>query len=320
MKTTEIFSSDLPVGEKLSIKRTRFEPAKNAKKNDKKLKRISIVSGIHGDELEGQLVIYLLADWLHKNKEKLTGIVDIYPAVNSLGVDTITRGFPLYDVDLNRTFPGGQKEFLPGQVVHALAQDVKGSDIAIDIHSSNIFLREIPQIRINKEFSPSTLPLAKELNCDFIWIHDAVTVLEATFSHTMNSLGTKTLVVEMGVGMRLTKEYGDQLLTGILNLMKKEGIIICEEKFEVRVPFSSEIGDVYYLNAPSSGLFVPSLDHCAVIKKGDKIGDIVDPLTGKIFSTLEAPNDGILFTLREYPVVYEGSLIARIFGENSGKN
>ncbi len=320
MKTTEIFSSDLPVGEKLSIKRTRFEPAKNAKKNDKKLKRISIVSGIHGDELEGQLVIYLLADWLHKNKEKLTGIVDIYPAVNSLGVDTITRGFPLYDVDLNRTFPGGQKEFLPGQVVHALAQDVKGSDIAIDIHSSNIFLREIPQIRINKEFSPSTLPLARELNCDFIWIHDAVTVLEATFSHTMNSMGTKTLVVEMGVGMRLTKEYGDQLLTGILNLMKKEGIITCEEKFEVRVPFDSEIGDVYYLNAPSSGLFVPSLDHCAVIKKGDKIGDIVDPLTGKIFSTLEAPNDGILFTLREYPVVYEGSLIARIFGENSGKN
>ncbi|NCB14140.1 MAG: succinylglutamate desuccinylase, partial [Erysipelotrichia bacterium] len=32
------------------------------------------------------------------------------------------------------------------------------------------------------------------------------------------------------------------------------------------------------------------------------------------------PNDGILFTLREYPVVYEGSLIARIFGEKSGKN
>lgn len=315
MNTKEIFTSDLPVGEKLSIKRTRFESKEKGNK-----KRISIVSGIHGDELEGQLVIYLLADWLNKNPEKLKGIVDIYPAVNSLGVDTITRGFPLYEVDLNRTFPGGPNEFLPGQVVHALANDVKGSDIAIDIHSSNIFLREIPQIRINKEFSEFTLPPAKELNCDFIWIHDAVTVLEATFSHTMNSLGTKTLVVEMGVGMRLTKEYGTQLLIGILNLMKKEGIIECEEEFKVRTPFSSEIGDVFYLNAPKSGLFVPALDHCAIIKQGDKIGDIVDPLTGAIHATLEAPNDGILFTLREYPVVYEGSLIARIFGENSGKN
>ena len=316
MNTTEIFTSELPVGEKLSIKRTRFEP----KEISGKEKRISIVSGIHGDELEGQLVIYLLSDWLNNNSEKLKGIVDIYPAVNSLGVDTITRGFPLYDVDLNRTFPGGANEFLPGQVVHALACDVKGSDIAIDIHSSNIFLREIPQIRINKEYSPSTLPLAKELNCDFIWIHDAVTVLESTFSHTMNSMGTKTLVVEMGVGMRLTKEYGHQLLIGILNLMKKEGIIECKEDFITREPFNSEVGEVYYLNAPKSGLFVPALDHCAIIKKDEKIGDIVDPLTGTIHATLNAPNDGILFTLREYPVVYEGSLIARIFGDNNGKN
>ena len=176
MNTTEIFTSELPVGEKLSIRRTRFEPLAS----EDKMKRISIVSGIHGDELEGQLVIYLLAEWLNNNSDKLKGIVDIYPAVNSLGVDTITRGFPLYEVDLNRTFPGSPNEFLPGQVVHALANDVKGSDIAIDIHSSNIFLREIPQIRINKEYSPSTLPLAKELNCDFIWIHDAVTVLEST--------------------------------------------------------------------------------------------------------------------------------------------
>jgi len=317
MKTTEIFSSDLPVGEKLSIKRTRFEPLD---KNGEKQKRISIVSGIHGDELEGQLVIYLLADWLNKNMDKLRGIVDIYPAVNSLGVDTITRGFPLYEVDLNRTFPGSPNEFLPGQVVYALSQDIKGSDIAIDIHSSNIFLREIPQIRINKEFSPSTLPLAKQLNCDFIWIHDAVTVLESTFSHTLNSMGTKTLVVEMGVGMRLTKDYGHQLLLGILNLMNKEGIINCKDDFITREAFSSEVGDVFYLNAPKSGLFVPSLDHCAIISKNEKIGDIVDPLTGTIHCELNAPADGILFTLREYPVVYEGSLIARIFGDNSEKN
>jgi hypothetical protein len=311
MQTTEIFSSQLPVGETLSIKRTRY----GTEEKNKKQKRISIVSGIHGDELEGQYAIYLLTSWLNANPDAIKGIIDIYPAVNALGIDTITRGFPLYEVDLNRAFPGGASDFLPGQIVHALAQDVKGSDIAIDIHSSNIFLREIPQIRINNEFSPSTLPLAKELNCDFIWIHDAVTVLEATFSHTMNSMGTKTLVVEMGVGMRVTKEYGKQLLHGMLNLMNKEGIIDTDESFEIREPFLSEVGTVFYMNAPTSGLFVPALDHCEVIKKNDKIGTIVSPLTGEILETLYAPNGGILFTLREYPIVYEGSLIARIFGE-----
>jgi hypothetical protein len=53
-----------------------------------------------------------------------------------------------------------------------------------------------------------------------------------------------------------------------------------------------------------------------VIAEGDVIGEIVDPLTGSVVETLSAPGSGILFTLREYPVVYEGSLIARIFGGN----
>ena len=89
---------------------------------------------------------------------------------------------------------------------------------------------------------------ARELNCDFIWVHSAVTVLEATFSHTLNSMGTKTLVVEMGVGMRVTQEYGHQLLAGLLNLMKKEGIIDTDETFDIREPYLSEGGEVMYRN------------------------------------------------------------------------
>ena len=44
------------------------------------------------------------------------------------------------------------------------------------------------------------------------------------------------------------------------------------------------------------------------------LGDVADPLTGQTRETLKSPAPGLLFTLREYPVVYEGSLIARILG------
>ena len=44
MKTTEIFSSDLPVGEKLSIKRTRFEPSSKSSKKLTKTVLLSYVS------------------------------------------------------------------------------------------------------------------------------------------------------------------------------------------------------------------------------------------------------------------------------------
>ena len=48
------------------------------------------------------------------------------------------------------------------------------------------------------------------------------------------------------------------------------------------------------------------------MKKGENIGEIVDPLTGALLEEVLSPVTGVLFTLREYPVVYEGSLVGRI--------
>lgn len=306
----EVFTIDLPVGEQFRIRRCRYNPVDGEKK-----KRISIVSGIHGDELEGQYVCFLLGEWLRANPDKITATIDIYPAINSLGIDSITRSIPFYDVDLNRIFPGSQNDFLPAQIADGVVGVMRGSEIAIDIHSSNIFLREIPQVRIAKSQEEALVPLANLLNIDFVWVHDAVTVLESTFAHAMNTVGTKTLVVEMGVGMRLTQSYGKQLLDGILNLMAHQGFLSIDP-FEVRDPIQSHVGEVAYLNASCPGLFVPALEHCQMIKKGSVVGHIVDPLSGQTLDEVTAPIGGILFTLRAYPIVYEGSLVGRIFGEN----
>ena len=43
-----------------------------------------------------------------------------------------------------------------------------------------------------------------------------------------------TLVAEMGVGMRITKSYGDQLLDGIFNLMAEMGIFKRERIKNIR--------------------------------------------------------------------------------------
>ena len=45
---------------------------------------------------------------------------------------------------------------------------------------------------------------------------------------------------------------------------------------------------------------------------GTLIGEIVTPITGTVEEEITAPSDGLIFSLREYPIVYEGSVIARI--------
>ncbi len=306
-----VVSVGLPIDEKLEIKKNRIVPLAPVTGGEK---RISIVTGTHGDELEGQFICYELVRRIKENIIHLKGIADIYPALNPLGINSITRGIPAFDLDMNRIFPGAEDGSMAEHIASKIIADIKGSDVCVDIHSSNIFLTEVPQIRISEETASALVPLAKAMNVDLIWVHGSATVLHSTLAHSLNSAGTPTLVVEAGVGMRITREYGNRITDGIFALMKKLGIWD-GETVEPSEPIISDTPEnVSFLNASVSGIFLPEVKHCAKVSRGDVIGRIADPLRGEILDTVYSPCDGMVFTIREYPVVDEGSLIARILG------
>ncbi len=155
------------------------------------------------------------------------------------------------------------------------------------------------------------------LNLDFVWVHEAATVLESTIAHSLNSVGTPVLVVEMGIGMRITREYGDRLVAGILNLLKNMGAWDDADVPPVKEPVLSTDGEVLMINAAASGVIVSLVPHGTNVHKGDVLASIVSPLSGEILDEVRAPEDGFLITTRGYPVVYEGSLIARIYTRKS---
>jgi len=303
-----VFSAELPVAEHLVIKKNRIEG------RYRRGPRIAVVTGTHGDELEGQYVAYELARQLNAHLDALHGVVDIYPAVNPLGINTIERGVPGFDLDLNRTFPGSHDGNLTQALAAAVIDDIRGADVCVDIHASNIFLREMPQVRVNELSADQLLPIAPLLNVNFIWVHSSATVLESTLAYSLNSVGTPCLVVEMGVGMRITEDYGARLAEGLLRLIAHfggwDGGFV-----ESPAPLISRDGNVCFLNADKPGLFLPRAQHATIVQKNQLIGLIVNPLTGTVQQEVRTPQGGLLFTLREYPIVYPGSLLARILGD-----
>ena len=114
-----VVSTALPVDERLLIK-------KNVIRHGNSNKRICIVTGTHGDELEGQYVCFRLNQIVQQNLEKLNGTVEIYPALNPLGIDSITRGIPGFDLDMNRIFPGNPDGTMTEQVAYTLLRDLHG--------------------------------------------------------------------------------------------------------------------------------------------------------------------------------------------------
>lgn len=303
----------LPTGESMRIIKYRYVPVGLDEGEVSFLPRACVVTGIHGDELEGQFAIYELARRIRETPEHLSGVVDIYPAVNPTGIGAIERGIPQFDLDTDRIFPGN-KQSSPFEALAAeLVEDVSGAQVCLDLHASNVYLRELPQIRVSAEASERLLCLARAANMDYLWVHETGAVQKGTFAYAMNEREVPTLVLEAGVGMRITPDVGEQIAIGMLSVLARVGVWTGTVPI-VRTPQESTDGEVSELHAEAAGMFVPAVSFGKAVERGQLIGTILDCGAGEVLQELRSPTEGLLFTLREYPLVYPGNLIARVLG------
>ncbi len=306
-----ILSLELPYRETLTLRRSVYRGGSGP--------RVAVTAGLQGDELEGLYLCHRLAAWLEEleqtRPEALLGQVELYPALNPWGLDTLQHTVPVYESDLDRNFPGHPGGLLPQRIAAAVMAHLQGVNLVIAIHASAIHLWELPQARVDPRFTDTLVPLARHLNLEMIWLQGSSEVLETTLVHNLNARGEPCLLVVMGTGMGLTPSYTEQLLTGILNLWRELGVLAPDLEVPVTGHNPLVVGDVdiHCLNAAISGLFVASTPERGIqVKAGELLGLIVSPFEGGALAEIHAPVEGVLLTLRRYPLVYEGSLLARV--------
>ncbi len=304
-----VVSVKVTVGENLIIKKNRLAPDFPTGNE----KRICIVSGIYGDELQGQYVCYEIIKRIKKQYDMLTGIVDIYPSVNPFGLEAKTREIPGTEMDLNTLFPGTPDGALGEYIAYSLMADMEDADFCLDVHGSNLYLHEILQIRMNDEEEDSLMPYARLLNTDMIWVHPSSQVRKGSMAYELNQRGTKCFVSESGFAYNINQVYCNQLVDGIFALMKDMGMW----QGRIREPKKSPV--VYdehmdFINSESSGIFVPKRKVYGMVKERDVIGYIIDAMTGSVTEEVLSPRDGMITAMRAYPAIEEGSLLARVAG------
>jgi len=316
MQSQSILSIQTPVGPPAEIIRHTY-----SSQTTKPTKRISLVAGLHGDELEGLFICHRMMQILENLEEQnsLKGEVNIYPAVNPQALETGTRLWPFFSVDINRTFGRSSTASLPSEASRTLIEDLKShSDLVVDVHSSNLHLMELPQIRIIKGFEKKLLPLSKLCNVNLVWIHPHAEIFESTLGFNLNQSNIPTLVIETGICLRINKPHCENIVVGILNLLQNSGVLDTAEPPEkVSEPRVVQPDDVVMIQAGSAGLFIKQAEAGQMVSDGEKIGDLIAPVTGKVLEEIHAPCSGLLFTLREHPLASKGAPLARIAKEET---
>jgi predicted deacylase len=316
MQSQSILTIQTPVGPPVEIIRHTF-----SSQSSQPSKRVSLVAGLHGDELEGLYICHRLMQILKNLEEQdnsaFKGEINIYPAVNPQALETGTRLWPFFSNDINRTFAKTEPASLPGETSRTLLEDLKAnSDLVVDIHSSNLHLMELPQIRIIKNFEKKLVPLAKLCNVDLIWVHPHADIFESTLGYNLNQAQIPTLVIETGICLRINKNHCAQIVLGILNLLRKTGVLDTDEpQVAIPEPKLLQPESVTMIQAGNAGLFIKQTEVGQTVSEGEKIGDLIDPVQGQTLEEARSPCSGLLFTLREHPLTLKGAPLARIATE-----
>jgi uncharacterized protein len=307
-----LHSYKTPLGHSVHIEKKTYGPVSGKPKN-----RLAIISGLHGDELEGIALCGKLVSYLSRleeeNPEAIRGQIEIYPTANPQSLASSKRLWPMGDLDMNRQFGGNGKSLLSDISKRILKDIIQNSDIAIDIHAGNLFLKELPQVRIIEGYEKKLIPLASQCNVDLIWVHPIADFFKLTLGFNLNKARVRTIVIEAGVGARLDKEIGDQLFFGVIQFMRSIEVLDCEEPIvQKKKPILVNPDEVKMAASNTSGFFVPDINLGKWIKKDDLIGKIICPNNGNVLEEIVVSSDGLVFTLRENPMAYEGSVVARI--------
>lgn len=302
-----VMTAQMPVGLPIKIKKNRLEPD-TIQEN---MPRLSIVAGVHGDELQGQYICYELIRRIKEERENLKGIVDVYPCVAPMALEIRKRNAP-GALDMNAMFPGSHHghtiEYMAAEVI----EDLKGSDFCIDIHSSDIFIRELPQIRVPENAGKKVTELAQKSGIPVLWMNsNSSSVWEGSLAYGLRRKGIPNLVIESGIALKIDYEYCKKVIDGIFRMMKELEIFEGEVS-PTKKTVTVKKNDVEVIHCNTSGIFIPKIQIGSFVRENQVLGCIVRPILGAELEEVKSSCDGMIFSLREYPAVCEGELLARI--------
>jgi len=260
---------------------------------------LCITAGIHGDEINGTEIARRSFSWI--DPQQLSGTVLVFPMVNAAGVRTGNR-YMQDRRDLNREFPGRTNGSVTAIVAHTLFTEItRNCDYLIDLHTGSFSRSNHPQIRVTGK-NPQALEIARHFGVGIIVLSDGP---KGSIRREAADAGIPSIIYEAGEPSRFDLDQIAAGVRGIESLMDHLGMI--EGANEMQVPESRIYTKTTWVRVPmgSGGYFFPTVELGQAVKKGERLGTIIDPLTDRQ-TRVDASSDGEVIGLAAAQIVLSG--------------
>ena len=266
---------------------------------------ITILGGIHGDELTGpSACTHLLSNAFTDigkplDPKQMAGTVRIVPVVNLPGYRAKSRYFP-DGRDLNRNFPGNFKTTTTRRVAAQVWKYLlKDSDAIIDLHSAAKGRSNMPQLRADLAHAGSNI-LAKAFGIEII-LDSKPPSGSLRKSAVENDI--PSITYEGGGANLLDNESVKVAIHGVTNVLRSLRMIPGKPN---RPRFRMLASGSRWLRASEGGLLDMFVTSGSVMREGEVIATISDPATPGLTVDIVAPEDGLLVGAATNPFTASG--------------
>jgi hypothetical protein len=266
---------------------------------------VLLISGIHGDEINGvEVVRQLLAKQINKPKK---GTIICIPILNIFGFLNASRTLP-DGRDLNRAFPGSKSGSLASRVAFHFSQNILPHvDYCLDFHTGGSARYNAAQLRVMPD-NEDLLQLAQIFGAPFI-------VVSKNQNKSLRAIcfkqGIPSILFEGGKTLSSDKNIVKQGVDGVKRVLLKLGML--DEKFNA---INAENPSIIiekskWIRAQRSGLLHVKIACGKRVEKDEFIATITDPY-GTMRYIVKAPNNGYIINVNHTPIVHQGDAIFHI--------
>lgn len=257
---------------------------------------LCLTAAVHGDELNGIEIVRQIMQSL--DPAELNGTVIGVPIVNLDGFRRTSR-YVRDRRDLNRHFPGSRNGSLASRIAHSFFYSVVTScEYLVDIHTGSFLRTNLPQLRANLK-APRILDFTKGFGGIAVVQEDGVF---GTLRRAADDRGIVAVTLETGGPLHLEKDAVDWGVKGIENLLHS-----LEMQNTLRLWTTPQ--PVFYkttwVRAQQGGLLFSSVVLNDILKKGELMGRVIDPITNTS-SDIFAPYNGRVVGMAYDQVVSPG--------------
>ena len=269
--------------------------------------RVFMTAAIHGDELNGVKVLQEVAG--RYAPSAVHGTLVLLHVVNVPGYQAQQRYLPIYDQDLNRSFPGKERSNTAERMAHRVYERfVSQCDLGIDFHTSTRNRTTMYHARANVEH-PAVERLAKAFGANVILSGEGE---ESSLRGVATRNDIPTITVEMGKAHRFQPALIDRALDGVESVLAEYDVLpdaTTTEPSWRKVMGPTE--EKRWLRADTGGLVDMQWGPNPLVHEGDTICTITDHFKNEEH-VVDAPFTGLIVGVLENPVALPGHPICHL--------